>query len=504
MPIYIPVHLRLIYARYNIWTSIRMNLPILSLLIFVAVFAGVVFIHEFGHFIVARLLKVEVEEFGFGLPPRLATFWRQKGYLLLRSGKRLEIPSNFDLPFGWSTVLDRDVTITADPDGSRLLLRTLAFSDAMPSRRQSSTDPMRQTDIYVDPRGKVVEPSASSPSRREVKIGNQEGQQKLEDVITEVHPGTQFTLNWLPIGGFVRPKGENDPTVPGGLAAASPWTRLAVLFAGPTMNLLLGIVVFSILFFQVGVPDYTKVQIGEVMAGSPAAQAGLKANDIIVSVNGTAITDSTQLHDVIYANLDKPLQLALRRGSQTVNVTAIPSSKRAQGQGALGISMGPAMIPSGSVIDSVRYGSLAVYQQVRLLVLLPAQMIRGQVTSSDSRFVGLKGIYDLFGQAVSRDVQSREPQASSAPASSSTGPTYFTLQLIGILTISLGVLNLFPFPALDGGRIMFVLPELVIRRRVPPEWENRINAVGMAVLLAFMVYVNVMDFVNPAIVNLPK
>ena len=481
-----------------------MNLPILSLLIFIAVFAGVVFIHEFGHFIVARLLKVEVEEFGFGLPPRLATFWRQKGYLLLRSGRRLEIPSNFDLPFGWSTVLDRDVTLTADPVGSRLVLRTLAFSDVMPARRQAWTDPTKQPEMYVDPTGKVVDTMSTGPSRREVKLGGQEGQQRFDDVITEIHPGTQFTLNWLPIGGFVRPKGENDPSIPGGLAAASPWTRLAVLFAGPTMNLLLGVAVFSILFFQIGVPDYTKVQVAEVMPGSPAAQAGLKSNDVIVAANGTAVTDSTQLHDIIYNNIDKPIQLALRRGSQTVNVTAVPSSTRPQGQGALGISMGPALIPSGSVIDSVRYGSLAVYEQVRLLVLLPAQMLRGQVSSQDSRFVGLKGIYDLFGQAVSRDVQSREPQPASAPPASSTGPTYFTLQLIGVLTISLGVLNLFPFPALDGGRIMFVLPELILRKRVPPEWENRINAVGMALLLAFMVYVNVMDFVNPAIVTLPK
>ena len=76
--------------------------------------------------------------------------------------------------------------------------------------------------------------------------------------------------------------------------------------------------------------------------------------------------------------------------------------------------------------------------------------------------------------------------------------------MIGILTISLGVLNLFPFPALDGGRIFFTLPELLLRRRIPPQWENGINAVGMALLLAFMLYVNVMDFVNPAIITLPK
>ncbi len=375
-----------------------MTITILSALIFVAVFAGVIFIHEFGHFIVARLLKVEVEEFGFGLPPRILTLFQWKG--------------------------------------------------------------------------------------------------------------TEITLNWLPLGGFVRPKGENDPNVPGGLAAASPWTRLAVLFAGPTMNLLLGVVVFSLLFFQMGVPDYTKVQIGDVLPASPAADAGLKLNDVIVSANGVTINDSTKLHDIIYANLDKQVQFTVQRGKQTLSLTAIPSSKRSQDVGALGISMGPAMVQSGSAIKSLQYGFLAVYEQTRMLILLPAQMIRGQVSAQDSRFVGLKGIYDLFGQAVSRDVQSREPTTpptSSTPAASgSQAPTYFTLQLIGILTISLGVLNLFPFPALDGGRILFVLPELILRRRIPPQWENGINAAGMALLLIFMVYVNVMDFVNPAIVNLPK
>ncbi len=369
-----------------------MNISLLSGLIFIAVFAGVVFVHELGHFLVARLLKVEVEEFGFGLPPRVVTLFRWRG--------------------------------------------------------------------------------------------------------------TEFTLNWLPIGGFVRPKGENDPNVPGGLAAASPWTRLGVLFAGPSMNLLLGVAVFALLFFQMGIPDYTQVQIDDVLPDSPAARAGIQVDDVVLTVNGAAVNGPAQLHDMIYANLDRPVDLTLRRGAETVSLTATPLSSRAEDQGALGISMGPVMVRSGSAFQSLKYGSLAVYGQARALVLLPAQMIRGQVSPEDSRFVGLKGIYDLFGQAVSRDVQSREP-ASSSPAASQP-PTFFTLQLIGILTVSLGVLNLFPFPALDGGRIIFVLPELALRRRVPPQFENMVNAVGMVLLLVFMVYVNLMDFINPAVINLPK
>ena len=373
-----------------------MNPTTLSLFIFVLVFGGVVFIHEFGHFIVSRLLGVDVEEFGFGMPPRLAKL------------------------FTWK--------------------------------------------------------------------------------------GTDITLNWLPFGGFVKPKGQDDPSIPGGLAAASPWTRLAVLVAGPTMNLLLAVVVFALIFFNMGVPDYKQVQIGDVLAGSPAAQAGIQVNDLVVSVDGIAISGSAQLHDYIYSHLDSPLEITLRRGTGMVAVTVTPLSARGESEGALGISMGPALVRSGSVIQSVQYGALAVGAQARMLVLLPAQLLRGQVSPEEGRLVGLKGIYDLFGQAVSRDLASRETPAppSGGQAASTETPTYFTLQLIGILTVSLGILNLFPFPALDGGRIIFVLPEILLRRRVPARWENAIHAAGMVVLLAVMAYVNIMDFVNPAIVEIPK
>ena len=382
-----------------------MSISILSAVIFVVVFAGVILTHEFGHFIAARLLKVEVEEFGIGLPPRIKTLFRWKG--------------------------------------------------------------------------------------------------------------TEFTLNWLPLGGFVRPKGENDPNIPGGLAASSPWTRLAVLFAGPTMNLLTAVIVFAYLFYQLGIPDYSKVQIGDVLPNSPAAQAGIQANDIVLKVNGQAVSDPNTLHDVIYADLDKPVTLTLQRGKQTINVSATPLSSRSQSQGALGISMGYAMVRSGSILESTGYGVLAVYDQISLLVSLPAEIVRGQVSPDQGRFVGLKGIYDLFGQAVSRDIQSRQTaQAAPPPSPSSSNnsakpinpqePTYFTFQLIALLTVSIGFINLLPFPALDGGRIFFVLLELITRRRVKPEFENYVHAVGFAILLVFMIYVNAMDFIHPAVINLPK
>ena len=124
--------------------------------------------------------------------------------------------------------------------------------------------------------------------------------------------------------------------------------------------------------------------------------------------------------------------------------------------------------------------------------------------------IGLKGIFDILGQSVSRDVQAVNNPAPTPPSSGSASVPASpvdrpirTLELLASLSISLGVFNLFPFPALDGGRIIFILPELIFRKRVSPQVENVVHGMGMALLLIFMLYVNVMDFVNPISVNIP-
>lgn len=379
--------------RYSIGKERYMNITLLSGLIFVGVFAGVVLIHEFGHFVAARFLNVDVEEFGIGLPPRALKL------------------------FNWK--------------------------------------------------------------------------------------GTDFTINWLPLGGFVRPKGENDPNVEGGLAASKPWIRLGVLVAGSTMNLLAGLVVNTILFTQVGVPDMSRVMLYEVTQDSPAARAGLQADDLILSVDGEQITGDEQFRSLIQSHLDQPMQITVQRGDETVEVTATPLSSRPAEEGALGILPGPPMVPAKSFIQAIPYGSMYTYAQMRQIVSLPVMLIRDQLSPEEGRFIGLKGIYDLFGQAVSRDVESREEAPPVASEPSPTEPTNFTLQIIASLTLTLGIFNLLPFPALDGGRILFVLPELILGRRVPPEFENVVHAVGFALLIAFMLYINAMDFINPAEFTLP-
>lgn len=369
-----------------------MNEASLTLLIFILAFGGMVIIHEFGHFIVARLCKIEVEEFGIGLPT--------PGALTL---------------FKWQ--------------------------------------------------------------------------------------GTRFTLNWLPLGGFVRPKGENDPNVPGGLAAASPWARLAVLFAGPLMNLLTAVVIYSFIFARVGVPDTSRVLVASVVAGGPAAQAGFQSDDIFVSGNGTPIRSYDDLRAIVDANDGKPVTFLIDRGGEQVELTATPLMNESEKRVMIGVGLDVPFKPTTSLAESLNQGARYTYLNIRALISLPAQIIRGSLDPEQGRLVGLKGIYDIMHQTVSSDLEAGQ-SASSAPSSDSLGQMR-TLLVIASLSISLGVFNLFPFPALDGGRILFVLPELIFRRRVSPQLETLVHGLGMAVLLAFMVYVNVMDFVDPIAVTIP-
>jgi len=334
----------------------------MQLLQFVLGIAALILLHEFGHFIAARLLKVEVEEFGIGFPPRLLKLFEFKG--------------------------------------------------------------------------------------------------------------TAFTLNWIPLGGFVRPKGENDPTVTGGLAAASPWVRLGVLFAGPVMNLLIGVILGVMLFYSLGdqIPD--KVLVHYVAPQSPAADAGFKPGDLFLKVNGQTIDSVEKLQSLITQNLSRATQITVQRGSQTLTLTIVPRANPPAGEGPMGVELYNATRPIG-LLTAVNRGITAAYENVRGILLLPVRMIQGQATPQEGRLVGYKGMYDIYTRLPS--------------------PYLFFM----MISISLGIMNLLPIPALDGGRILLTLPEILIHRRLPAQYENMIHMVGFSLLLLLLIYINVQDFINP-------
>jgi regulator of sigma E protease len=302
--------------------------------------------------------------------------------------------------------------------------------------------------------------------------------------------GTKFTLNWIPFGGFTRPKGENDPSVPGSLAAASPWKRIMIMLAGPLMNLLLAIVIFIVIYGMIGsLPDRNRVQLVDIAPNTPAAQAGLKAGDILVSVGGIEIHSLDTVRNVIYGNLGKPLDFKFLRDGVTQNVIITPVTNPGS-SGAVGIYMSYPMKPY-NVFAAIPESFSTLYDYGRELVSMLGRIVQGQTSTPEGRLVGLKGMYDMYAQVREGNATPGVPKAVGA------------LAFISSVSISLGLMNLLPIPALDGGRIAFALPEIIIRRRIPPKYEMIVNFVSFALLILLMLYINLQDFIHPITTPLP-
>jgi regulator of sigma E protease len=353
---------------------------ILSIIEFILALGFLAFLHELGHFLTSRLFKIEVEEFGFGFPPRL---------------KKL---------FTWG--------------------------------------------------------------------------------------GTEFTLNWIPFGAFVRPKGENDPDVPGGLGSASPWKRLVVMLGGPVMNLITGILLFILVFSQSGAPDPSRVEINGVAADTPAAQVGFQPGDMILKVNGQSISSTDNVSSLVKANAGHEITVTIDRSGQVSDLKVTPRLNPPQGQGALGVTLTNPLVPI-NFIQAFPLSLQITGQYINTLLMMPGRLIQGQLTSDQSRFVGPVGMFGIFNAERTRDLQ--------ASATSAAGPPVNVLSFLAIISVALGFTNLLPLPALDGGRILFLIPELLFHKRVPPRYENMVHAVGMLALIMLLVLITAQDIINPVI-----
>jgi regulator of sigma E protease len=442
-----------------------------TLPIVVLVFGAMIFLHELGHFLAARFFKIPVEEFGFGMPPRLFRFWRAKGSI--KVGRYdLQIPANFELPFERADGLRRAVDAVAVQVNEKLILKSISLA--------------------VTEDGQAV---LANPEMRQMP----DGTVRLSGIVQELDPGTEFTLNWLPLGGFVRPRGEDNPDIPDGLAAANPWQRLVVLFAGPLMNILTAVIVYSIVVFQMGMPITNVVLVDDVSPDSPAQQAGFVSQDILLSINGQKVTDIEMARSIIRENVDTQVSFDIERNGQQLTLSAMPLSSRTPEQGAMGVLLSNPSRPA-TIGESLLGGVTMTGLQSVSIITIPVAMMRGLVAPEEARLIGLKGIYDTFDAAIARDAQTRQETAASPTPSS---PTSYTLLLIGMLSVSLGVMNLLPIPALDGGRILFTLPEIIFRRRIPARFEMVVNGVAFMLLIGLMLFINVMDFIRPVQVVLP-
>jgi len=188
--------------------------------------------------------------------------------------------------------------------------------------------------------------------------------------------GTEYTLNWIPLGGFVKPLGESQPEVKGGLADSKPLVRIGVYLAGPAMNLLAAVVIYGIIFSQLGMPDTSVIQIESVVANSPAAEAGLASGDTILTINDLEANSYDALRAEIYANLGEEITIGFDREGIVQQTQLIPRENPPENEGAIGILMTSPVVEL-NWFQSLPLALSATGQHSIAVMKLPGQMIRG-------------------------------------------------------------------------------------------------------------------------------
>jgi len=342
----------------------------MTIIAFLLVLSLLVFVHEFGHFIVAKLTGIKVEEFGFGYPPRILTIARRGG--------------------------------------------------------------------------------------------------------------TEYTLNAIPFGGFVRMLGEEDPSHPDSFAAKSKLTRAAALLAGPAMNMLLAIALFAAMFaigFSAPIEGAGAV-IYWVEPDSPAARAGLQVGDTILQIDDVVLQETIDLRECVTRKAGEEITLIVRRGGEVLPtpLRLTPRVNPPEGQGAMGVRYGPPLAKvSYPWWQAILLGFRHVFALLGAMFMFLVEMLRGVMVLE---VAGPIGIAQIIGESVKSGLVDLIDRTAS-------------------LSVSLAIFNLIPFPALDGGRLAFIALEALRRgKRVAPEKEGLIHLVGLAILIGLMLVVSYNDIVR--------
>jgi regulator of sigma E protease len=257
------------------------------------------------------------------------------------------------------------------------------------------------------------------------------------------------------------------------------------------MNFIIGILVLVIVYSAMGTPASNEALVTQLAPESPAMQVGIQPGDIILSVEGQNIEDIEDLIEKINANVGREITLTYKRDGEIRTVEITPRVNPPEGEGAIGVALSNPLEPT-PFFQSIGEAFNTTGYIIRETFLLPVRLINGSVDPGVARPVGYKGIYDIYSQAVEMDQESEIHTAEPLPV--------FTLSIIANISIALGITNLLPIPALDGGRILFTLPELVLGKKIPQKFENAVNTVSFLLLILLMVFITILDFTNPVVI----
>ncbi len=226
-------------------------------------------------------------------------------------------------------------------------------------------------------------------------------------------------------------------------------------------------------------------EVSGLAPDSPAIAAGVLVGDQIFSVNDAIITPDNPLHVEVKEHLGKPITLTLWRDGAWTTVNLTPRADPPPGQGAIGVQISSVTeMASLGLLPALWEGILSTGEYALTVLQLPVMLVLGQLAPSEAQLTGPVGIAQMVGGAVSATID--------------TGLWFPILRLSAVLSAALAITNLLPLPALDGGRLVFILIEMVRGRRVSPEREGLIHMIGFMVLLGLMLVITVRDLERDA------
>jgi regulator of sigma E protease len=301
---------------------------------------------------------------------------------------------------------------------------------------------------------------------------------------SKVKGDTEYSISWIPLGGYVQIAGMVDESLddegvtgaPDEFMSKNPFQKTFVLAAGVMMNYITAFLLVVGVTLAVGIGELDKsTKIGDLTKDYPAEKAGLKANDEILSVNGTATPTWEDLIKSVSGSTDSVALVIKRQGAAEPFSITLQTKEIKDERGAtrhiIGIARNVLMHPA-SMMESINQGWQFCYRMTSEIIGFIASLIRGE--GSLSQISGPLGVAKMSGESAKE------------------GPGAF-LSFIAFVSVSIAFLNILPFPALDGGHIMYVIIEAIIRRPIPTKIKLAIQQVGMVMLLLLVLFASFHD-----------
>lgn len=397
----------------------------------VIIFGLLVSFHEFGHLLLAKRAGILCREFAIGFGPKLFSIKKGETVYTLRL-----------LPIGgFVRMAGEDPEIVDIKPGHRIGLffnPDQTVSKIIVNQTSKYPDAKMVTADYVDlEKDLVIQGYEDEDGERETYKVN-----RMADYVMD---GQSFQI--APLDRQFGSKPLLD--------------RILTIFAGPFMNFLLAFIVFVIFFALQGVPS-DKPVLGDLIADNPAQAAHLEKGDRVLKINDQPINSFSELTKMVKAHPNTELTFTIERDGKTLQKTVTTGKKN--GEGIIGV-FGPT---EKSFVGSVKSGFTQTYYWVKLELVAFKQLVTGQIGLD--QLSGPVGIYDITGQVVQNGF-------------------FMVMRWTAVLSINLGIVNLLPLPALDGGRLLFLFIEGLRGKPVDPKRETLVHFIGFAFLMLLMILV---------------